>query len=82
MKLKWAFGFPQAVRARSHPATAAGAVFVGSQDGTLYALDQETGCIRWTYLADAEIRTGLVISKWKKNNPKAKSLIYFAKLNY
>lgn len=77
LKLKWAFGFPQAVRARSHPAVAAGAVFVGSQDGTLYALDQETGCIRWTFSAGAEIRTGLVITPWDKGNEAASSLTYF-----
>src|ERR1700704_3698191 len=39
LKLKWAFAFPGATRARSQPTVGAGAVFVGSQDGTVYALD-------------------------------------------
>lgn len=60
LKLKWSFGFPNAVRARSQPAVAMGAVFVGSQDGTVYALDLETGCVRWAYQASAEVRTGIV----------------------
>lgn len=77
LKLKWAFAFPNAVRARSHPAVAGGAVFVGSQDGTLYALDRETGCIRWSYIADAEIRTGLVIAPWQAGDQSASSLTYF-----
>jgi polyvinyl alcohol dehydrogenase (cytochrome) len=77
LKLKWAFGFPNAVRARSHPAAAGGAVFVGSQDGTLYALDRDTGCIRWSYIADAEIRTGLVIAPWQAGQAQASSLTYF-----
>jgi polyvinyl alcohol dehydrogenase (cytochrome) len=77
LKLKWAFGFPNAVRARSHPASAGGAVFVGSQDGTLYALDRETGCIRWSFIADAEIRTGLVIAPWQAGDSNATSLTYF-----
>ncbi|MFT4824486.1 MAG: polyvinyl alcohol dehydrogenase (cytochrome) [Halioglobus sp.] len=60
LQLKWSFGFPNAMRARSQPAVAMGAVFVGSQDGTVYALDLETGCVRWAYQASAEVRTGIV----------------------
>ncbi len=39
LRLKWSFGFPGAMRARSQPTVAMGAIFVGSQDGTVYALD-------------------------------------------
>ena len=67
MELAWAFVFPEAIRARSQPATAAGAVFVGSQDGTVYALDQKTGCIRWTFQTVAEVRTGIVVEDWEKD---------------
>ena len=56
LKLKWAFGFPNAVRARSQPAVTPDAIFTGSQDGTVYALDTETGCVWWTYFAEAEVR--------------------------
>lgn len=56
VKLKWAFGFPNAVRARSQPAVTKEAIFTGSQDGTVYALDTETGCVWWTYYAKAEVR--------------------------
>jgi polyvinyl alcohol dehydrogenase (cytochrome) len=56
LKLKWAFGFPNAVRARSQPAVTKEAIFTGSQDGTVYALDTETGCVWWTYYAKAEVR--------------------------
>ena len=62
LKLKWAFAFPNAQRARSHPLLAAGAVFTGGADGTVYALDRETGCVRWTFQASAEVRTGIVMS--------------------
>ena len=37
LELKWSFGFPASTRARSQPTIAMGAVFVGSQDGTVYA---------------------------------------------
>ena len=63
LELKWAFEFPGAQRARSHPLIAGGAVFTGGQDGTVYALDAETGCVRWTYSAAAEVRTGISYSQ-------------------
>ncbi len=61
LELKWAFAFPNAQRARSQPAVAYGAVYVGSQDGTVYALDEETGCVRWTFRAPAEVRTAVIV---------------------
>jgi polyvinyl alcohol dehydrogenase (cytochrome) len=61
LKLKWAFAFPGAQRARSQPAVAYGAIYVGSQNGTVYALDQATGCVRWSFRASAEVRTAIVV---------------------
>lgn len=60
LRLAWAMEFPNAIRARSQPAIAFGAIFVGSADGTVYALDLKTGCARWTFKAGAEVRTGIV----------------------
>lgn len=78
LELKWAFAFPDAFRARSQPTIAMGTVFVGSQDGRVYALDLETGCARWTFSAAAEVRTGIVLSlseaPMSKDNPP---LAYF-----
>lgn len=62
LTLRWAFAFPQAIRARSQPAIAYGAVYVGGPEGTVYALDLASGCVRWTYHASAEVRTGMVIA--------------------
>ena len=62
LRLKWAFAFPRALRARSQPAIAYGAVYVGSQNGTVYALDLASGCVRWTFRAAAEVRTGMVLA--------------------
>lgn len=77
LKLKWAFGFPLANRARSQPALGGGAIFVGSQGGKVYALDRETGCTRWTFSAGAEVRTAIVLSPWKADDTKAVPLAYF-----
>ena len=63
LELQWSFGFPASTRARSQPTIAMGAVFVGSQDGTVYAFDLETGCVRWTFAARAEVRTGITLGK-------------------
>ena len=55
--------FPASTRARSQPTIAMDAVFVGSQDGTVYAFDLDTGCVRWTFAARAEVRTGITLGR-------------------
>jgi polyvinyl alcohol dehydrogenase (cytochrome) len=61
LKLKWAFGFPNANSARAQPSVLAGRVFVGSQSGAIYALDAETGCTIWTFQAKGGVRTAIVL---------------------
>lgn len=78
LELKWAFAYPNAQRARSHPLLAAGAIFMGSQDGTVYALDRETGCVKWTFVASTEVRTGIVMSVPDK--PTDVALLHFGDL--
>ena len=80
LKLLWAFAFPDAVRARSQPTLAAGAVFIGSHDGSVFALDQATGCVRWTFHASSEVRTGIAISPWTSGDSEAKPALYFGDL--
>lgn len=57
LELKWAFAFPDAARARSQPTVTEQAIYTGSADGRVYALDRETGCVLWTFDADAEVRS-------------------------
>jgi polyvinyl alcohol dehydrogenase (cytochrome) len=59
LTLKWAFGFPDATSAWSQPTVAAGRLFIGSQNGTVYSLDAKSGCIYWTYTARSGVRTAL-----------------------
>ncbi len=77
LHLKWAVGFSGAIRIRSQPGIAGGAIFVGSQDGVLYALDMETGCSRWQFQAATEIRTPVVVSPWTAGDRSARPLLYF-----
>jgi polyvinyl alcohol dehydrogenase (cytochrome) len=80
LELKWSFGFPGATRARSQPSFAGGAVFVGSQDGTVYALDLDSGCVRWAFRAEAEVRNSPSIEPWKKGDRRANPRAFFGDL--
>jgi len=60
LKLKWAFAFPAATKARSQPTVAWNTLFVGSQDGTVYAFDPDSGCVRWMHAGHVEVRTAIV----------------------
>lgn len=62
LKLQWAFAYPGATRARSQPSYYAGAVLVGSQNGSVYALDLESGCAHWTFEAGAEVRNSISVA--------------------
>ncbi|MEY4268891.1 MAG: hypothetical protein RLZZ58_107 [Pseudomonadota bacterium] len=61
LELKWAFAHPGNTRARSQPAVTREAIFTGSPDGRVYALDTKSGCIWWTFDADAEVRVAPTI---------------------
>jgi polyvinyl alcohol dehydrogenase (cytochrome) len=61
LKLKWAFGFPGAAATFGQPTSFAGRLFVGSEDGTVYALDAATGCIWWSFRASATVKTAISV---------------------
>lgn len=71
LQLKWAFEYPGAIRARSQPSIAFGNIYTGSQDGTVYALDLHSGCVRWASHTTAEVRTAIVAA------PGAHPALYF-----
>jgi polyvinyl alcohol dehydrogenase (cytochrome) len=77
LHLKWAVGFEGALRVRSQPGLAGGAMYLGSQNGHVYALDRATGCQRWTFAASAEVRTAIVVSPWKGGDTSAHPALYF-----
>jgi polyvinyl alcohol dehydrogenase (cytochrome) len=70
LALKWAFAFPGATRAYGQPTVAGGRLFVGSQSGTVYALDAKTGCIVWETKAQADVRSAISIGPWTKATPQ------------
>ena len=78
LELKWAFAYPNALRARSQPAVMGDTLFVGGQDGSVFALDKRTGCVRWRFQTVAEVRTGIVIGPRGGLNERV--LLYFGDL--
>jgi polyvinyl alcohol dehydrogenase (cytochrome) len=61
LTLKWAFGFPDTTSAWAQPTINGGRLFVGSQNGTVYALDAKTGCVIWTFTANGGVRASISI---------------------
>src|SRR5215510_4410187 len=63
LKLKWAFGYPNAQSAAAQPTIVNGRLFVGSANGNVYALDAATGCTYWTYNAGFPVRTAISVDE-------------------
>jgi polyvinyl alcohol dehydrogenase (cytochrome) len=62
LRLKWAFGFPGELSADGHPSVVAGRVFVGTQSGSVYALNAASGCVHWVFQAEAAVRAAVTIA--------------------
>jgi polyvinyl alcohol dehydrogenase (cytochrome) len=62
LKLKWAFGIPDASTAYGQPTIVGGRLFIGSGDGRVYALDARSGCTIWTYLAETTVRSAVTVA--------------------
>jgi len=61
LKVKWAFGFPDTTTAYSQPTVAGGRVYTGSNDGTVFAINEQTGCLYWRFQAKSMVRDAVVI---------------------
>jgi len=60
LKPRWAFAFDGANRARSQPLFVGDMLVTGSHNGEVLALDQDTGCVRWSFQAASEVRTAII----------------------
>ncbi len=67
LELDWVFAFPDATCARTQPTIAGNTIFTASQQGLIYALDKKSGCIKWTYQAENEVRSAIILGKNKSN---------------
>jgi polyvinyl alcohol dehydrogenase (cytochrome) len=75
LQLKWAFGLAGAKQVFGEPAVADGRVFVSADTGMVYSLDAQTGCLHWTFQADAGVRTAVSI-----RTAKPAAMAYFGDL--
>ena len=63
LALKWAFGFPNGTSAYGQPTIAGGRVYVGSDNGFVYALDASSGCVYWSFQSQGGVRTAISIGR-------------------
>src|ERR1700722_1724633 len=61
LKMKWAFGLTGAKQVFGEPVVVGGRVFVSADTGMVYSLDADTGCLYWTFQADAGGRAAVSI---------------------
>jgi polyvinyl alcohol dehydrogenase (cytochrome) len=76
LKLKWAFGIPGGAETYGQPAIVSGRVFFGDYNGFVYSLKAATGCVYWSFHADAQVRTAIVVGRVTGKGP-AKYAAYF-----
>jgi polyvinyl alcohol dehydrogenase (cytochrome) len=76
LKLKWAFGFANAGAAYAQPMIAGGRLFVGSQNGSVFALDAKSGCTYWTFTAAAGVRSAMTLGTRRTAGKEAYTLYF------
>ena len=65
LELKWAFAFPGETFMESQPTVVGGRLFIGSPNGTVYALDAKTGCTHWRFKAKGPVKAPVSIGYLK-----------------
>jgi polyvinyl alcohol dehydrogenase (cytochrome) len=63
LKLKWAFGFPGAKSVWGQPSVVGGRVFLGVDTGVVYSLDAASGCVHWSFQAEAGVRSAITVAR-------------------
>ncbi len=61
LKLKWAFGLLGAKEVFGEPVVVSGRVFFSADTGLVYSLNADTGCVYWTFQAEAGVRSAISI---------------------
>ena len=63
LEVAWTFAFEGAIQPRSLPAVTSQAIFVGSEEGAVFALDRKSGCGYWHFQADDQVRTAISVGE-------------------
>lgn len=76
LKLKWAFGLPAGGETSGQPSIFSWRVFFGDYNSFVYSLDDQTGCVYWSFHADAQIRTAALVAPIK-HGPEPSWAVFF-----
>ena len=63
LELAWSFGLPNTTEARSQPVVTADHLYVAATSGHVFALDRESGCVRWHFRSDTLLRSALTLGE-------------------
>ena len=62
LRVKWAFGYAGATSAGGPPTVIGDRIFVAGGDARVYSLDMHSGCVYWSFLPSAPVRTAITVS--------------------
>ncbi|MEZ5936838.1 MAG: PQQ-binding-like beta-propeller repeat protein [Hyphomonadaceae bacterium] len=72
LELAWAVAFPNTPTMRSQPVVVGDTLFIATTDAArLYALDADTGCVKWMYRSDMTLRSSLSFGEATATTPAA-----------
>lgn len=72
LEIAWVTAFPQTPTMRSQPVIVGDTIFIAATDsGRLYALDTDTGCVKWHYVSDMTLRSSLTFAEATEKSPAA-----------
>ena len=69
LKLAWSLSIPGATEMRSQPVAADGILFLGTSNGNVLAIDQDSGCIHWRFSANSAVRSSLNLDTTNDGKP-------------
>ena len=75
LTLKWAFGMPDGTSMRGQPTVVGGWLFIGSDNGMVYALDARSGCVYWSFQANGPVVVTVSVAPF--NGDAARYAAYF-----
>lgn len=72
LEVAWVTAFPQTPTMRSQPVIVGDTIFIAATDsGRLYALDTNSGCVKWHYVSDMTLRSSLTFAEATEKSPAA-----------
>ena len=69
LQLKWSFGFPGATALYAQTVYD-GRLYVSSNAGYIYSLDADSGCVHWSFRAQAVVRSSFTIGRLSRTNTR------------